>query len=981
MGIHCSRRRLRLAAALVAAGLAAGLMMPATAAVAAQDSVPAVAQTPVPVRNGSAQKLGPVSPAQTIRLAIGLSPQHTAAEQQFLREIQTKSSPLFHHFLTAAEWTARFGPSPAAQQAVVSWARGANLTVTHLYPNRLVVDLSGRVGAIEKALGVRINTYRLGTKTFFANSNDAVLPASLTGIVQSVQGLSDLQTMTPVSGRLHEPASPAYVVGAVVAAGAHAVANGSQVKLRAAERASSRSMNLRSGLRSSGGAKPDITNGAYDPTDIYSSEAYDYSALYNQGHCCNPLGNAGSSPVQSSIAIATFGSQQVSDMQGFQAQYPYLAYNFQEINVDGTPSCCDGEGTMDLEWSTAMSNSFGSYQDTAKVYLYDGATNDDATWTDLFNSMLSGGLARVMSTSWGCAEDLCDASTVATQDSIFSEMVGQGWTLVAASGDHGSYADCSNLGVMFPASDPNVVAAGGTNLTLDPGPLYVSETGWAPGPDGCGSNDGGSTGGCSALFSAPAYQTNQPCGSGSRAVPDLALNADWFDTPQNIYYEGSLSGNGGTSIVAPELAGFFAQEDAYLLYEGNICGSGTSACAPFGNANYPIYETALDGAPHNPFYDITSGCNGAYCAGTGYDLVTGWGSADMLQLAWSFNWHLLADDGRPAVTFSGPTPDVWYNTDQTVGINVTDTGGGFPPSGVAGFSDAWNADPGDALTEPTPGSGNSFYDGPEFVNATSGSLDLAAEGQGCHTVNVESWDNMGFQSGDVTDGPLCYDSVPPVITAKPAVKLRKAGLIVGTSGSTIPVTITWSGTDATSGVNHYTLYESEDGGAYTQIATTTAASDAPYLAPGHTYQFEVTGTDNAGNTSAAKAGSVYKLSLFQENAKPVKYSTTGWTRQALTGASGGFVDFATAAGKTATFSFSGVQYAWVSTLGPTRGSASVQFDSGGTTTINTHASSPKTAQIVDVVSGASGTNTLVVKVLGTAGHPRVDIDAFIVLAG
>jgi pro-kumamolisin-like protein len=977
MSVRCSSRRLRLAAGLVAAGVAVGLTLPATAAVAgtAHHGPPVVAQPPLSVRNGSAHKLGPVSPAQTIRLTIGLRPPRMAAEQQFLREIQTKHSPLFHHYLSTAAWTARFGPSAAAQQAVVSWARGAGLTVTHQYANRLVVDLAGRVGTVEKALGVQISNYRLGAKTFFSNDRDPVLPGALTGIVQSVQGLDDLPTMHPASRGLHEPATRAYVAGPVFAAGPRAAGNGSRAKLRAAMRASARGMKQRAG-RASAGPKVGITNGAYDPTDIYSSQAYDYSALYDQGHCCNPLGNSGSSPVQDSIAIATIGSQQVSDMQGFHNQYPYLAYLFQEEYIDGTPPCCDAEGTMDLEWSTAMSNSFGSYQDTAKVYLYDGATNTDATWTDIYNSMVSNNLARVFSTSWDCAEDECNISTVDTQLAIFDEMAGQGWTMVAASGDHGSYADCSTLGVNFPASDPNVVAAGGTTLTLDPGPVYVSETGWAPGPDGCGSNDGGSGGGCSSYFSAPPYQTNQPCGPNSRALPDMALNADWYHTPQNLYYEGSLSGNGGTSIVAPELAGFFAQEDAYLLYEGNICGSGTSACAPFGNANYPIYETALDGAPHNPFYDITSGCNGAYCAGPGYDLVTGWGSANMLQLAWAFNWHLLADDGRPDVTFSGPTPGVWYNTDQTVGINVADTGGGAPASGVAGFSDAWNTDPGDPLSEATPGAGNSFYNGPEFKNATSGTLDLAAEGQGCHTVNVESWDNMGFQSGDVTDGPLCYDSVPPAITAAPTVKLQNhAGI-----GSAVPVTVSWSGTDATSGVNHYTLYQSKDGGAYTQVATTTTGSDALNVAPGHSYQYEVTGTDNAGNTSSAKAGSVYKLSLVQENASSVKYST-GWKRQSLSGASGGHVDYATAAGKTATLSFSGIQAAWVSTLGPTRGSASVKLDSGAATTISTHASSPKTAQIVDVVSGSSGSHKLVVKVLGTSGHPRVDVDAFIVLAG
>jgi len=890
-----------------------------------------------------------------------------AAERRFLREIQDKSSPLFHKFLTPAAWTARFGPSAAAENAVVSWAKSSGLTITHLYRNRLVVDVAGRVGNIEKALGVQINTYRLGSKSFFANNRDPVLPRAVAGLVQSIDGLSDLQTMYPASRGFAEPASRPYVPGPVIAAGPHAAASGSPAKLRAAERASRRARH--------------ITSGAYDPTDIYSSQAYDYSALYNQGHCCNPLANPGSSPPQTSIAIATFGSQRVSDMQGFHAQYPYLAYNFQEVFIDGTPACCDGEGTMDLEWSTAMSNSFGGFGDTSKVYLYDGANLNDSTFTDLYNQMVSDNAARVFSTSWSCTEFFgCSSSTMTTRDNIFSEMTGQGWTLVAASGDRGAFDDCSHLAVSYPASDPNVVGAGGTTLSLSSGPVYNSEVSWSGGPDHCLSNDGGSGGGCSSMFSAPAFQTNQPCGSGSRGVPDISLNADWFNTPQNFYF-GSLGGNGGTSIVAPELAGFFAQEDSYLLSEGNICGSGSAACAPMGNANFPIYESALNFTPHNPYYDITSGCNSnnvgtGYCAGTGYDLVTGWGSANMLQLAWGINWHLLADDGRPTVTFSGATPGIWYNTDQSVGISVADTGGIAPPSGVAGFSAAWDVDPGDPTSHATPGSGDPFYDGPEFVNATSGSLDLAAAGQGCHTANVEAWDNMGFQSGDATESPLCFDSVPPTITHAPTVSLRNH---VGPIGSTVPVTIQWNGTDATSGVNFYTLLQSKDGGAFTQIATTAGTSLTRNIATGHTFRYEVAATDNAGNTSNFVAGKTYRLSKFQENASAIRYSS-GWRRQTLSGANGGKVEFATKSGATATLSFHGFQVAWVSTLGPTRGSASVRLGSAPATTISTHASSTSKAHIVDVVQGASGFHRLTIRVLGTAGHPRVDIDTFIVLS-
>ena len=70
----------------------------------------------------------------------------------------------------------------------------------------------------------------------------------------------------------------------------------------------------------------------------------------------------------------------------------------------------------------------------------------------------------------------------------------------------------------------------------------------------------------------------------------------------------------------------------------------------------------------------------------------------------------------------------------------------------------------------------------------------------------------------------------------------------------------------------------------------------------------------------------------------------------------------------------------MTTEGTTRGSATVKLDSGAATTISTNATTTKSAQVVDVVQGASGPHKLVVNVLGTAGHPRIDIDAFFVLA-
>jgi hypothetical protein len=145
----------------------------------------------------------------------------------------------------------------------------------------------------------------------------------------------------------------------------------------------------------------------------------------------------------------------------------------------------------------------------------------------------------------------------------------------------------------------------------------------------------------------------------------------------------------------------------------------------------------------------------------------------MLQLAWAINTYLAGDFSAPAVTFFGPATG-WYNTDQTVSWSVADRTAGYPKNGVAGFSQAWDFDPGDAYSESTPGFGNSFYGGPQFPNATSGFLNLSGADQGCHLVNIRTWDNAGA-SGDQTYGPLCYDTIAPQTSATVTPAANTAG--------------------------------------------------------------------------------------------------------------------------------------------------------------------------------------------------------------
>src|SRR5207302_7973845 len=139
-----------------------------------------------------------------------------------------------------------------------------------------------------------------------------------------------------------------------------------------------------------------------------------------------------------------------------------------------------------------------------------------------------------------------------------------------------------------------------------------------------------------------------------------------------------------------------------------------------------------------------------------------------------------------------------YNTDQIVSWTVTDSGGTGTATGVAGFSQAWDFDPGDPFSESTPGFGNSFYSGPQFPNATAGCLEFTGGScaggvsQGCHTANVRAWDNMGLGSGDATYGPVCYDTISPV-TAN-----TLTGTRIGAVWTT-PVKVTLTPTDPAPG--------------------------------------------------------------------------------------------------------------------------------------------------------------------------------------
>ena len=130
-----------------------------------------------------------------------------------------------------------------------------------------------------------------------------------------------------------------------------------------------------------------------------------------------------------------------------------------------------------------------------------------------------------------------------------------GVTFVASTGDYGA-ADPE-----YPAFSPNVVAVGGTSLTLNADNSYNSETGWGYYSDSAGAFIG-SGGGISLYEPEPAYQQGVQS-TGYRTTPDVSLVADpatgaWIADPYNLDPSNPFEIVGGTSLSAPAWAGLVA---------------------------------------------------------------------------------------------------------------------------------------------------------------------------------------------------------------------------------------------------------------------------------------------------------------------------------------------------------------------------------------------------------------------------------------
>lgn len=559
---------------------------------------------------------------------------HPSAAQQkdldlFLKQLQDRSSPYYHKWLTPAQFADRFGMTRNDVKRVITWLQSEGFANIFAANSRNEISFDGTIAQIESVLHVEMHNYLVNGEVHLANATDPSVPAALAGMVINIGHLNDFSPKPRAQVR---PNLTSYVSG----------------------------------------------NHFLSPGDF--ATIYDLSKLYN----------AGSDGTGQKIAIIGQTTVSTTDLNNFRTAAGLAASTVTMTLVGGVATQCsgdEGEADLDLEWSGGVAKG------AQIIFVYAGVDSGrtcSSRINNVWNALdyaVQNNVAPIISTSYGYCEGP-NGLTLGFAQTVQGEVQQantQGQTVVAASGDSGA-ADCDpssstsavdGFAVDVPAAIPEVTGMGGNEFSADsqtntpPGAdppywaaagassdtvssalEYIGETAWNDTTFNIanGGGLGASGGGASIYFTRPSWQA----GTGQREVPDLALSAsadhDGYlfcseDAGAGTCTSGFRTGAGGnftivggTSAAAPTFSGILALINQYL-------GNTTTG---LGLINPTLYQLA--GSNPTAFHDVTTGTNMVPCttgttdcpsgttqigfsAGVGYDQVTGLGSVDGFNLA------------------------------------------------------------------------------------------------------------------------------------------------------------------------------------------------------------------------------------------------------------------------------------------------------------------------------------------------------------
>jgi pseudomonalisin len=668
------------ALALAAAIFCAFFIVPA---VASQSALPG--NTPAFAR--PELDLGPI-PMETRldRMILLMKPtvQQEAALNALLAAQQNPHSPLYHHWLTPAEFAARFGASVARIELAGGWLRSHGFTVDEVPASRGLIYFSGTAAQVEDAFHSPIHRFRTPAGEQIANTRDPEIPDALAGSVAGIVSLHNPRRQPAFHARLPLTPRPQWNLD-----GSHYLYPG------------------------------------------------DLAAIYN----IDPLHGNGTTGIGVSIAIAGRSNILASDIAAFRAASALSAQIPSVVLPDGDPglgSSDQGEATLDVEWAGAVAPS-------ASVTLVAEASTATTDGVDLASSyIVNHELAPVVSVSFASCEQQMGASELAFYNSLWQQAAAQGMSVFVASGDSGAAA-CdlgfastgTQAAVNGLCSSPYATCVGGTEFAegSNPGQYwsgvngigntsalgYIPETVWNESATNGGAGLWASGGGASTIYPQPSWQqgiNGTQYANGMRAVPDVALTA--------ADHDGYVIVENGTDWI---VSGTSAATPSFTALMALVVQSQNSSQ---GNANPGLYSL-LD-AQRNPFHPTPSGNNdvpgvqGFTANADAYNMATGLGSVDANLLV--LNWG-TPQSQPPSLAISPQSRFITVLLGTSTSFQVAVAASGSFSGNIAlsiaglpkGVTASWSQ-------SQLPGAGTATLTLSAEINASLGAFPVLIQGQG-----------------------------------------------------------------------------------------------------------------------------------------------------------------------------------------------------------------------------------------------------------
>jgi subtilase family serine protease len=588
------RKRISFGAAALGALLCAstfGAITGATAAGAATAARKPLAGTLIPA---AARKhpAGAVSKSARVNFEAVLQLRNATAAKALVKAVSLPGSATYRHYLTAAQWEARFSPTTAAVNSARSWLASEGFTLGAVSKDRITVSASGTAAQVENAFGTSLENYKVNGRIVRMASRAMSVPASMADTVVGAMGIN--QEIATTDAAANSVASAKAVAAA---------ASTSPFPPAPAAFVTSPPCGSYYGAQTTK-VTPAFGKGypSTVPDEVCGYKPGQYRSAYDIG---SRTGKGVTVAIIDAYGTATIAQDATQYFKTNDPGNPFANAHFSQL--DATPfaneSVCDASS-----WGDEQAIDVESVHATAPDanILYVGAQD---CINGLFNSeqqVIDGGLANVVTNSWGddAGDLLDDVATKTAYDDLFMLADTTGMTILFSSGDNGDDFNLFGLSSAdYPVSSPFVTAVGGTSLKIGKTGQRTGELGWATGRSfKCTANvegdlpgctkatvntwlpvtyDGGSGGFTSYDYTQPYYQApvvpaalalrNEALDGPTpmRVEPDISLDADpatgfligLHETFPNGKVMYAQTRYGGTSLASPLLAGVIADAD------------------------------------------------------------------------------------------------------------------------------------------------------------------------------------------------------------------------------------------------------------------------------------------------------------------------------------------------------------------------------------------------------------------------------------